>query len=84
MLTYDRDDIKICRMNLSETNGRLSIVNFHYLLGTPDNGVRHFEERHEFALFSQDEMREAFEEAGFEVSYDEKGLIGRGMYFGTK
>jgi ubiquinone/menaquinone biosynthesis C-methylase UbiE len=84
MLTYDKDDIKISRMNISETIGRLAVVNFHYLLGTPDNGVQHFEERHEFALFSQDEIQTAFEEAGFEVSYDEKGLIGRGMYFGTK
>jgi SAM-dependent methyltransferase len=84
MLSYDRDDIKISRMNISETNGMLSVVNFHYLIGTPDKGVQHFEERHEFALFSREEMRKAFEEAGFEVSYDEKGLIGRGMYFGTK
>jgi hypothetical protein len=29
-------------------------------------------------------MTNAFKEAGFEVSYDEKGLIGRGMYFATK
>jgi ubiquinone/menaquinone biosynthesis C-methylase UbiE len=84
LLTYDRDDIKISRMNMSETNGTLSIVNFHYLIGTPEEGVQHFEERHEFALFSKEEMRNAFNEAGFEVSYDEKGLIGRGMYFGTK
>ena len=62
----------------------VDIVNFHYLIGTPDKGVQHFEERHEFALFSREEMRKAFEEAGFEVSYDEKGLIGRGMHFGTK
>lgn len=84
LVTYDKADLKICRMNISETDGRLSIINFHYLIGTPDKGVRHLEERHELALFSKAEMRTAFDEAGFEVSYDEKGLIGRGMYFGTK
>jgi SAM-dependent methyltransferase len=84
LITYDREDLKICRMNICETDGRLSIVNFHYLIGTSDKDVQHFEELHEFALFSGEEMRGAFEEACFAVSYDEKGLIGRGMYFGTK
>lgn len=82
MLTHEKDDIKICRMNKSEAVGNLSIINFHYLLGTPENGVRHFEERHELAMFTKDEMKKAFEENGFEVNYDEFGLIGRGMYYG--
>lgn len=84
MLTHDKDDIKICRMNLSETKGKLSIINFHYLLGTPDKGVRHFEERHELAMFSKDEMIKAFKENDFDVTYDEHGLTGRGMYYGVK
>jgi SAM-dependent methyltransferase len=84
MLTCDEDDIKICRMNRSETAGKLSILNFHYLLGRPGEGVRHFEERHELAMFSKEEMMLAFEDAGFEVIHDAHGLIGRGMYYGTK
>lgn len=84
MITYNRDDIKVCRMNMSESNGKLSIINFHYLIGTEDKGVRHFEERHVLTMFSKEEMLKAFEEAKFEISYDEQGLIGRGMYFGTK
>ncbi|MBL7792784.1 MAG: class I SAM-dependent methyltransferase [Saprospiraceae bacterium] len=84
MLTYDKDDIKICRMNLSESEGNLSIINFHYLLGTLDKGVSHFEERHELALFSKEEMKNAFKAANFEVTHDEHGLIGRGMYYGIK
>lgn len=84
MLTRDEEDLKICRMNMSESDGKLSILNFHYLLGTPDKGVRHFEERHELALFSKEEMLSAFSEAGFDVTHDEQGLIGRGMYYGTK
>jgi hypothetical protein len=71
-------------MNIAETAANLSVINFHYLIGTPEEGVRHFEERHELALFTKEEMERAFDEAGFETSYDEKGLIGRGMYFGTK
>lgn len=83
MLTYDREDIKICRMNISETNGNRSVINFHFLIATPDKGVTHFVEHHELALYSKEEMEAAFSEAGFKVSYDEEGLIGRGMYFAT-
>lgn len=84
MLTYDKDDMKICRMNLSSTMGNLSILNFHYLLGTPEQGINHFEERHELALFTEEEMKKAFDEADFEVTFDKVGITGRGLYYGTK
>lgn len=84
MLTYDKENIKICRMNISSTEGNLSVLNFHYLLGTPALGVRHFEERHELALFTRLEMKNAFEAAGFETEYEEIGLTGRGLYIGKK
>ncbi len=51
MLTYERDNLKICRMNQSDSEGNLSVLNFHYLIGTPEKGVKHFEEKHELALF---------------------------------
>lgn len=81
--TEEKGDLKIARMNISETRGHLSVIRFHYLLGTPE-GVTHFEEYHELALFSKKEMTESFEKAGFEVSYEEPGLIGRGMYYAVK
>lgn len=71
-------------MNISESQGKLSILNFHYLLGTPDKGIRRFEERHELAMFTKEEMIEAFRENNFDVTYDEQGLTGRGMYYGVK
>lgn len=80
MLTYESDTIKLCRMNKSSSEGKLSILDFHYLYATPEDGVRHFEERHELALFTIDEMTRAFEIAGFTVSYDPDGLTGRGLY----
>ncbi|HNR08312.1 MAG TPA: methyltransferase domain-containing protein [Saprospiraceae bacterium] len=84
MLTYEGEHLKICRMNRSASKGRLSLLNFHYLVGTPEKGVRHIKEKHELALFTQDEMNKAFHESGFEVSYDEEGITGRGLYFGRK
>ncbi len=84
MLTFEANDIKICRMNRSDAKGNISMLDFHYLLGTPDNGVIHFKELHELALFTIDEMTTAFENAGFAVTYDEQGLTGRGIYYGKK
>ena len=79
MLTAETGDIKICRMNVSEKEGTLSIVNFHYMLGS-NKGIEYFTECHELGLFSVDEMKNAFKEAGFIVKYDPEGLTGRGLY----
>jgi SAM-dependent methyltransferase len=79
----DEPELKIARVNTSCVEGKLSYFNFHYLIGTPD-GVEFFIERHELGLFERDEMFEAFRNSGLEVTYDEKGLKGRGLYIGRK
>jgi ubiquinone/menaquinone biosynthesis C-methylase UbiE len=81
-LFVDRPQLKIARMNVSEVRGRISVLNFQYLVGTPD-GVEHFAERHELGLFTRGEHEAAFGAAGLEVTYDPQGLIGRGLYVGT-
>ncbi len=84
MVASDKEDIKICRMNRSYLSGNFSILNFHYLVGTMDKGVQHFQEEHKLRLTSKEEMFNAFKLADFDVTFDEKGLIGRGMYYGNK
>ena len=79
MVNVDEPDLKICRMSVSEREGNLSKLNFHYLVGT-SQGVEHFTEEHTLALYTQDEMLSFFEEAGLSVSYDPEGITGRGMY----
>ena len=79
MITRETAEGKVCRMNISEQEGPLSVINFHYLVGTLE-GVRHFTERHELGLFSGEEMESAFKEAGLRVEYDPQGLTGRGLY----
>jgi len=82
VLVVDEPELKIARMNVSSREGRLAIMHFHYLVGTPE-GVRHLEERHEAALFTDAEYRAAFAAAGLAVDRDEHGLIGRGLYLAT-
>ncbi len=78
MLTGETTDVKICRMNISQQEGSLSILNFHYLVGT-SNGVEYFTELHELGLFSVEEMMETFKVVELNVSYDKDGLTGRGL-----
>ncbi len=82
-ITGETTEGKICRMNVSDREGSLSILNFNYLVGTK-SGVEHFTERHELGLFSVDEMKMAFLNIDLEVYFDEEGLTGRGLYIARK
>jgi len=72
---------KVCRMSHSSTEGKLSVVQLHYLRSTPEN-IEHYSERLELGLFTRDEMTRAFDSAGMEARYDSEGLMGRGLYIG--
>ncbi len=79
MVTVEEPNLKICRMNVSENEGRVSVLNFHYLIADP-SGVSHFEEKHLLALYKVEEMLSFFEKAELAVTYDPEGIFGRGMY----
>jgi ubiquinone/menaquinone biosynthesis C-methylase UbiE len=81
-LYVDKPDFKIARMDIPSTNGRMSVFKWHMLIGTPD-GVEYLTQKHELFLFSNAEYIEAFNAAGLDVSYDEKGLMNRGLFIGT-
>jgi SAM-dependent methyltransferase len=78
--TVERENLKIARMSTSEVVGEISRLDFQYLVGDGD-GVRHLREVHELGLFSERQMKEAFEKAGFgRVELDPVGLTDRGLY----
>jgi hypothetical protein len=74
-------DLKIARLDVPRVEGRRSVIDFHYLVGPPD-GIEHFTEHHEIALFTDEEYLDAFRKADLEVEHDSKGLMGRGLYLG--
>lgn len=79
-LYVDEPELKVARMNVSRRDGNVSILNFHYMVGSRD-GVRTFTEPHRLTLFTDPEYRRAFERAGLFFEYDDEGLTaGRGLY----
>jgi hypothetical protein len=67
----------------SERTDNLVAMTFHYLVSSPD-GVAHFSERHDIALFADADYRAALAKHGFTTEYDEWGLMGRGLYVARK
>jgi SAM-dependent methyltransferase len=76
---FDKRDLKIARMDVSQVRGRLSVLDFHYLAATP-SGVEAFRERHTLGLFTVEEYQRAFESAGLVVTHNPRGLTGRGLF----
>lgn len=83
-LFVDEPELKIARMNVSQRDGSLLDIDFSYLVGTPE-GISHFTERHEMALFSDDDYTGAMRSAGFEVIAHEVQLMqDRGLFLGRR
>lgn len=83
MTQVNKPDLKIVRVSISRQRGKVSLLEFQYLIGTP-KGIRHAVEIHELGLFTHPEYMQAFEAAGLKVTHDPKGLDGRGLYIGQK
>jgi SAM-dependent methyltransferase len=75
----DRPERMIVRVNTGGIRGRLSVMEMHHLVATPE-GVEHFVEHHELGLFTHEEYLGAFRTAGLHVEHDPEGPIGRGLY----
>ncbi len=79
----DQPELKVARMNLNRVEGRLSYLDFHYLVGTPA-GIESFCETHVMGIFTHEEYMQAFTEAGLRLVHDADGLDGRGLYIGIQ
>ena len=79
----DQPNLKIARMNVSGRRDNIALLDFHYLVASPE-GIEHCTEHHELGLFTDAEYRHAFTSAGLDVVHDTEGLIGRGLYIGTQ
>ena len=82
-ISVDLPELKLARIVNTQIVGDTYVAHFHYLIGKPD-GVDYLVERHELGLFSHDQHRTAFQSAGLQTIHDPKGLIGRGLWIGSK
>jgi ubiquinone/menaquinone biosynthesis C-methylase UbiE len=82
-IQVDKADLKIFRMSHSGQRGKVSLLDFEYLIGT-SKGIKHIVEHHEFGLFSHEEYMAAFIKAGLDIIHDSEGVDGRGLYIGLK
>ena len=83
VLTVDEPDLKLCRMNRSDVEGNLSVLDMHYLVGTAE-GVRHFTEHHELALFTIDQFAAAGAAAGLAHQHLDDAPSDRGLHVYTR
>jgi SAM-dependent methyltransferase len=78
----ETEGVRVSRRSRVEIDGRLSRLFFDYDI-TDADGTRHASEVHELGLFTTDEMRAAFVDAGFDVTHDPQGLTDRGLFVGV-
>ena len=78
----DEPNLKIARMNVSETLDRVSVMDFHFLVGTPE-GVEHFVDRHELGLFAHEEYVAACLQAGLSMVQAPQWSEDRRLYVGV-
>ena len=78
----DEPALKVARMSVSRHDGNVAVLNFHYMVASSD-GIRTFTEAHRLTMFTDEEYRTAFRNAGLLVDYDDGGLTGRGLFIGA-
>jgi ubiquinone/menaquinone biosynthesis C-methylase UbiE len=83
MTQVDNPELKIVRMSYSGQKGKISTIEFQYLIGTP-KGIEHSVEMHELGLFTHKDYLHAFQAAKLSVIPDPEGLDERGLYIGTR
>jgi ubiquinone/menaquinone biosynthesis C-methylase UbiE len=83
VLRVEKPDIKIIRMSRGGQKGKISSIEFQYLIGTP-KGIEHSIEHHTLGLFSHEEYLDTLRSTGLKVVHNKKGLDGRGLYIGIK
>ncbi len=82
-MVVEGDGFNAVRTNATRIVGRRTVMDFHYLITRPDR-VEHRRETHDMGLFTLDEYRTAFQDAGLVADHDPEGLMGRGLWIAQR
>lgn len=77
--TSQSEDLTVVRMGYNQVQGRISTLHFEYLIGSHGK-IEHEVEKHELGLFTIDEMKSCFKDAGLKPTFDEDGISDRGLF----
>lgn len=69
MRTYDGENLKIARINVSKVRGNISILEFHYLVGEKNKEVKYFVDKHELGIFEVNKTLKIMMMAGIEAKF---------------
>ena len=85
MTTYESNDLKIARLNISELKGDISYFEMHYLIAEREKKVKHFVDKHELAMFPIELLIDMMKENGFKTKFIKEGIFDdRGLLIGVK
>lgn len=79
-----QDNLSVARIVSWVREENLVTMNWGFVVGRPEGEVEVYTEEHVTRLFTHEEYLEAFARAGLHVEHDAGGLMGRGLYIGTK
>lgn len=69
-------------MNTGRREGHVAVLDMHYVIGV-DGVITYARGRHDLGLFTREQYRGAFTDAGLDMEAEGHGLIGRGLLMGT-
>ncbi len=81
VLNQEADGLHLVRMTTSRVDESQSILEMHYLVGSP-SGIEHLIETHRLTLFSSAEYESAFLSSHLTFEFDLDGPTGRGALIG--
>lgn len=85
MATYEDENLKIARLNVSQAEGDISILDFHFLVAEEGKEVRYFKDHHELGMFDIERTLVIAKKAGFDIKFTKQSLSpGRGLFIGVK
>jgi trans-aconitate methyltransferase len=84
LTTVEADDRAVSLLETTTLQGETWLQETHYLMWSRDGGIEHLAEAATLGAFTKADHEDAFAQAGVTVDFDPEGLLGRGLFLGTR